>query len=94
MTPTRLREILDALHWSQRDLAGLLSCNERLVRRWAAGQADVPSPLAAWIETRLADHRRNLPPTQWRTREPVSEPAGSYSFGEDPDDFAAVNAGR
>ena len=69
MTPTRLREVLDALHWSQRDLADLLGCNERLVRRWAAGQAGLPSPVAAWIETRFADHQHNPPPTEWRTRE-------------------------
>lgn len=69
MTPTRLREVLDALHWSQRDLADLLSCNERLVRRWAAGQADVPAAVAAWVETRLTDHQHNPPPTVWRTRE-------------------------
>ena len=69
MNPTRLREILDALHWSQRDLADLLGCNERLVRRWAAGQANVPTTVAAWIETRLAYHRHNPPPTEWRARE-------------------------
>jgi hypothetical protein len=28
MTPTRLCECLDALRWSQRDLAAALSCNE------------------------------------------------------------------
>ena len=72
MTPTRLREILDALHWSQRDLANLLDCNERLVRRWAAGQAIVPPPVAVWAETRLADHRRNPPPVEWRAREQVA----------------------
>ena len=69
MTPTRLREILDTLHWSQRDLAHLLGCNERLVRRWAAGQAEVPSPVAAWAETRLTDHHGNPPPAVWRARE-------------------------
>ena len=69
MPPTRLREILGALHWSQRDLADLLSCNERLVRRWAAGQAALPSPVAGWLEARLVDHQHNLPPTEWRSRE-------------------------
>ena len=44
MTPTRLRECLDALRWSQRDLAATLSCNDRLVRRWSGGSAGLRGP--------------------------------------------------
>ncbi len=67
MTPTRLREILDELHWSQRDLADLVGCNERLVRRWAVGKPEAPGPLADWLEERLTLHRRHPAPS-WRQR--------------------------
>ena len=93
MSPTRLREILDALHWSQRDLADLLSCNERLVRRWAAGQAEVPAKIAYWLGSRMLEHQTNPPPAEWRSRELV-QPDGSVRFREDPDDFEAANPAR
>jgi len=52
----------------QRGLAEALACNDRLVRRWAAGDGSVPEPIAAWIE-RLAAHRLNHPPPDdWKTR--------------------------
>ena len=50
MTPTRLREALAALHWSQRGLAAILGVDERQVRRWAAGAYPVPERIAAWLE--------------------------------------------
>ena len=50
MTPTRLREALAAMHWSQRGLAAVLSVDERQVRRWAAGAYPVPVRIAAWLE--------------------------------------------
>jgi hypothetical protein len=49
MTSDRLREILAALHWSQRGLAAILGYDERQVRRWAVG-APIPEPVAAWLE--------------------------------------------
>jgi len=50
VTPTRLREALAALHWSQRGLAAILDIDERQVRRWAAGTYPVPERIAAWLE--------------------------------------------
>ena len=50
MTPTRLREALAALHWSQRGLAAILDIDERQVRRWAAGAYPMPAQIAAWLE--------------------------------------------
>ena len=67
MTPTRLREVLDEMRWSQRDLATLAGCNERLARRWATGEAAVPPMLADWIELRLAMHRAH-PAPDWKSR--------------------------
>jgi hypothetical protein len=65
MTPTRLHEILAALHWSQRDLADWSGYDERQVRRWAAG-ANIPLPVAAWLEQCMTWHKRNPPPKRSR----------------------------
>lgn len=61
MTPERLRECLAALRWSQRGLADALACDERQVRRWAAG-ATVPPSVAAWLERLASYHERHPPP--------------------------------
>ena len=62
MTPTRLRECLDVLGWSQRGLADMLRTNERQVRRWAAGSAEVPGRVAEWLERVASFHEANPPP--------------------------------
>lgn len=62
MTPTRLRECLTALDWSQRGLARLLDRSEGHVRQWARGVAPVPPHVAAWLETLTAAHEANPPP--------------------------------
>ncbi|ACI50343.1 conserved hypothetical protein [Gluconacetobacter diazotrophicus PA1 5] len=69
MTPTRLRECLVLVRWSQRGLAAALDADERLVRRWASGDADIPEAVAEWIEG-LAQAHASLPaPGRWRSRE-------------------------
>ena len=50
MTPTRFREILAALEWSQRALARILNLPEGLVRQWARGARPIPEDVAAWLE--------------------------------------------
>ena len=67
MTPTRLREIIGELHWSQRDLAELAECNERLTRRWASGDSPVPEKIGQWLEEHLVLHRSH-PMPDWRSR--------------------------
>jgi transcriptional regulator with XRE-family HTH domain len=68
MTPTRLRECLESLRWSQRELAAALGCNDRLVRRWAVGAPGyaVPESLGEWLEVLATTHIRHPPPTDWR----------------------------
>lgn len=61
MTPTRLRECLDALHWSQRGLASILNRHEGTVRQWARGAVAIPPDVAAWLET-MAKHAARHPP--------------------------------
>jgi hypothetical protein len=56
MTPSRFRECLAVLHWSQLGLAELLYCDDQLVRRWAQGSEPVPETIAGWIE-KLASAR-------------------------------------
>jgi hypothetical protein len=67
MTPTRYRECLAALGLSQRGLAPLLDCSDRLTRAWATGAVAIPGPVAEWLEAwvrhRLAEP---LPPKDWR----------------------------
>jgi transcriptional regulator with XRE-family HTH domain len=61
VTPDRLRECLALLRWSQRGLAEALDCDERQIRRWAAGAA-VPPAVAAWLDRLAAYHERHPPP--------------------------------
>jgi hypothetical protein len=73
MAPTRLRECLEALRWSQRELAVVLGCNDRLVRRWTAGSLGhaVPESVAEWLEVLAMTHIRHPPPTDWRGLSPM-----------------------
>jgi len=54
MTPTRLRECLAALEWSQRGLARILDLPEGLVRLWARGARPIPIDVAGWLEKVLS----------------------------------------
>ncbi|AHJ66346.1 Hypothetical protein GbCGDNIH4_7189 [Granulibacter bethesdensis CGDNIH4] len=79
LTPDRLRQILDLIHWSGRGLAAILKCDERLVRRWAAGSIEIPETVASWLEILADTHSANPPPQSWRQRAeraqvPISEP--------------------
>jgi transcriptional regulator with XRE-family HTH domain len=66
---TRLRECLEALRWSQRELAAALGCNDRLVRRWTVGAPSyaVPESVGEWLELLATTHIRHPPPaeSQW-----------------------------
>ena len=68
MNATRLRECLAALGWSQRGLADFLGCDERLVRRWAAGQLAMPPTVATWLEARARHAEATPPPVDWQRR--------------------------
>ncbi len=68
MSPSQLRDALALLRWSQRGLAEALGCDDRLVRRWAAGDAAIPAEIAGWLATLAATHRAHPPPETWRSR--------------------------
>ena len=61
MTPTRFRECLDALHWTQRGLARILTRPEGTVRQWARGAVRRPPDVAAWLE-QVASLIQSAPP--------------------------------
>ena len=54
MTPTRYRECLDFLGLSQRGLAPILQCSDRLTRSWATGREIIPPEVADWLEAWVA----------------------------------------
>ena len=68
MTPERFRACLGLLRWSQRGLADALECDDRMVRRWASGEAEVPAGIVVWLETLSKVHAELPPPKTWRTR--------------------------
>ena len=68
MNPDRLREVLRLLNVSQRGLAELLQCDERLVRRWAAGQVEVDAKVSTWLELVGNFLEANPPPTGWQRK--------------------------
>ena len=52
MTPTRRRECLDILRWSQRRFAEVIGWDEGTVRKWLRGTAEPPADIDAWLERR------------------------------------------
>jgi transcriptional regulator with XRE-family HTH domain len=62
MTPTRLRECLALLRWSQRGLADALDRAEGTVRQWARGAVDIPPEVSEWLEVLAMVHAANPPP--------------------------------
>ncbi len=62
MTPTRLRECLTALDWTQRGLARLLGRQEGTVRQWARGAVQIPEDVSAWLEKLATYHAKHPPP--------------------------------
>jgi hypothetical protein len=73
MTSGRYRECLDFLGLSQRGLAPILDCNDRLTRSWATGRSDIPLGIAEWLEEWVAvrqAHPDPLPPDDWHAKQP------------------------
>ncbi len=68
MTPFQFRASLECLRWSQRGVAEALGCDDRLVRRWAAGQVPIPAVVAEWLDKAARWHAMNPPPQGWQSR--------------------------
>lgn len=54
MTPERLRDCLNALGYDSRDFAAVAKVDDRRVRRWLKGHAEVRPDIAAWLEGYIA----------------------------------------
>jgi hypothetical protein len=71
VTPQRYQECLDQLELSQRGLAPVLRCSDRLTRAWATGAESIPHEIAVWLEScvllRKGKPKARLPkPREWR----------------------------
>jgi hypothetical protein len=74
MTPTRFRECLDAIDWSQRGIARHLDRQEGTVRQWARGSVRIPEDVADWLETLTTFHEAHPAPTASHPRQKVEQP--------------------
>ena len=62
MEPTRLRDCIKVLGWTQRGLARLLDRQEGTVRQWARGAVEIPEDVAAWLDKLARYHERHPAP--------------------------------
>jgi transcriptional regulator with XRE-family HTH domain len=62
MTPDELRDCLDILGWSQRQLSFETEVDEGTVRKWARGKNPIPESIANWIVKLSNFHIENPPP--------------------------------
>jgi hypothetical protein len=58
MTPTRLRECIAIIGWSQRQLAGMIGIDSSRVRRMATGEEPISPTLQAGLEELAEAHAR------------------------------------
>lgn len=56
MTPTRFVQCLEALHWSNDQLAAILDCDQGRVEAWAIRLEPIPATAPAWVETLAMAH--------------------------------------
>jgi len=64
MTPTRRRECLALLHWTQRGFAVAIGWDEGTVRRWLRDGSEAPAEIDAWLERRASAMADDPPPSR------------------------------
>jgi hypothetical protein len=62
VTPTRRRECLTLLRWTQRGFAVVIGWDEGTVRRWLRDGGEAPAEIDAWLERRASAMADNPPP--------------------------------
>jgi hypothetical protein len=70
MTRAQFAVVLGALEWNNSALARALRCDEKLIRRWAAGELAIPARVASWLWSLAEVMRLYPPPREWRTVRP------------------------
>ena len=68
MTPARFTECLLHIRWTPINLASALQCDLSWVEALEAGNAEVPTGLAAWLETLAQCHEAAGIPDTYRGR--------------------------
>ena len=63
MNTDEMRECLDGLGWSQRQLSSILDVDEGTVRKWARGRNQIPESIAQWLKKLHSFHLKNPPPS-------------------------------
>jgi hypothetical protein len=64
LTPTRRRECLALLRWTQRGLAAVIGWDEGTVRRWLRHDGEAPAEIDAWLERRAQAMADDPPPVR------------------------------
>jgi ribosome-binding protein aMBF1 (putative translation factor) len=67
MDTARLKDALDTLDWSRRQLAKHVGCSPAIVDRWALN-GKVPPDVEVWLEVMTAFRKANPPPADWKRR--------------------------
>jgi Helix-turn-helix len=62
MSPYRLSLCLIILGWSERELARRTGEHRTTIRRWLAGESEIDSSVAKWLEVLVAVHVANPGP--------------------------------
>lgn len=83
MPPSLFRATIARLGWTLRGLAAMLECDDRLVRRWASGETDIPPQIATWLFALDRAHQENPIPTDWRQRHTRHFGEETHSVGVD-----------
>ncbi|RDJ12401.1 hypothetical protein [Rhizobium grahamii] len=66
MTPERFSECLLHIRWTPINIASALQCELSWIESLEAGNEEVPTGLAVWLETLAAAHESSPPPAIYR----------------------------
>jgi DNA-binding transcriptional regulator YiaG len=68
MTPERLKECRDILHWGPRAIAKQLGRHHSTIQQWDEGRVKIPQDVATWLETLVKFHVM-FPAPVWEKRD-------------------------
>lgn len=68
MTPARFTECLLRIRWTPINIASALQCELSWIEAMEAGNEEIPTGLAEWLEALAKVHEELPPPTTFRGR--------------------------